>query len=215
MSTLVPPPLRTPIQAQNGAMHPVWERWFISLFDRVGNTQSFTMDEVETALAMSIAETRVEETDDSSAFDSIAARSGFAEQDESTPFEPIVRYRHNDLDGQQGGSLYERYHVTSAESSELARSDNVLSVSANTSLDDTHRTIFVTATGKTITLPAASAARIGKDWTVILATDGYTDIARNGSDTLTLPETSSTIRLDQKGTSVTLRCLTASSWGIA
>lgn len=127
----------------------------------------------------------------------------------------LHKHDHNAQDGLQGGVATEYYHLTSAEYSELQRGDNVTSVSANTTLDDTYRTVYVTATGKTITLPAASSARIGHDWTVILATDGYTDVARNGSDTLTLPEISSTIRLDQKGTSVTLRCLTASSWGIA
>jgi len=106
-------------------------------------------------------------------------------------------------------------HLTSTEYAAFARDDNVTSVAVNTAMDDTNRTVLVTASAKTITLPAASADRIGKDWTVILGTAGYVDIARAGSDTLTLPETEITIRLDNKGASVTLRCLTASSWGLA
>lgn len=126
----------------------------------------------------------------------------------------ILDRKHNDLQNIQGGTSGEYYHLTSAERSEIQRGDNVSSVSTNTTLDDTHQTVYVTATGKTITLPAASTARIGKVWTVILATVGYTDIVRNGSDTLTLPETSTTIRLDVKGASVSLKCLSSSSWGI-
>lgn len=127
----------------------------------------------------------------------------------------LHKHDHNAQDGLQGGTAAQFYHLTSAEYSELQRGDNVASVAANTTLDDTYRTVYVTATGKVITLPAASAARIGKDWTVILGTTGYTDIVRAGSDTLTLPTNDTTIRIDNKGASITLRCLTASSWGIA
>lgn len=124
-------------------------------------------------------------------------------------------HQHNALNGKQGGTTGEYYHATSAEYSELQRSDNVDSSAVNIALDDTRRTVLMTATGKTVTLPAASASRIGKDWTVILGAAGYTDITRAGSDTLTLPTNDTTIRLDNKGASITLRCLTASSWGIA
>lgn len=124
-------------------------------------------------------------------------------------------HTHNLLDGLQGGTTDEYYHATAAEYSEMQRSDNVTESAISIALDDTRRTVLMTATGKTVTLPAASAARIGKDWTVILGTAGYTDITRAGSDTLTLPTNDATIRLDVKGASVTLRCLTATSWGIA
>lgn len=124
-------------------------------------------------------------------------------------------HTHNLLDSLQGGVATEYYHATAAEYAELQRSDNVTESAVNISLDDTRRTVLMTASGKTVTLPAASAARIGKDWTVILGIAGYTDIARAGADTLTLPTNDTTIRLDNKGASITLRCLTASSWGIA
>ena len=127
----------------------------------------------------------------------------------------LHKHDHNAQDGLQGGTTAEFYHATAAEYAELQRSDNVESSAVNITLDDTRRTVLMTATGKTVTLPAASAARIGKDWTVILGVEGYTDITRAGSDTLTLPTNDTTIRLDNKGASVTLRCLTASSWGIA
>lgn len=126
----------------------------------------------------------------------------------------IATRLHNQLQTIQGGTSGEYYHLTSSEYTELQRSDNVTSVSANTTLDDTYQTVLVTATGKTITLPAASTARIGKIWTVILGTTGYTNITRSGSDTLNLPTTETTIRLTNKGASVSLKCLTSSSWGI-
>lgn len=121
---------------------------------------------------------------------------------------------HNTLQTIQGGTVGEFYHLTLAEYDELQRDNNVTSVGVNTTLDDTNRTVLVTASGVTVTLPAASTARIGKSWTVILGTTGFTTVARNGSDTLNLPDAETSIQLDEKGASVSLRCLTATSWGI-
>jgi hypothetical protein len=104
-------------------------------------------------------------------------------------------------------------HISTAELAEIQRQDNVLSVVDNTTLDDSHFTIRVTTTGKTITLPAASSARLGKEWTIMLATVGYTDIT-SGTDTINLPTNDNTIRLTNKGASVTIRCVSATSWGI-
>lgn len=88
------------------------------------------------------------------------------------------------------------------------------SVTSNTTLGTDYGTIYVTTSGKTITLPAASTDIIGESWTIILATVGWVDITVSGSDTLILPVVDDTIRLDTKGSSITLRCLTATSWGI-
>ncbi len=117
---------------------------------------------------------------------------------------------HSSLDGVQGSS--EEFHVS--EQGYYNSLNPVTTTAVNYSLVDTYRTVYVTATGKTITLPAASTVRIGSKWTIILATTGYVDITRAGSDTITLPTTDTTIRLTNKGASVTLCCLTASSWGI-
>jgi len=76
------------------------------------------------------------------------------------------------------------------------------------------RTIVVTASGTTQTLPAASNSQVGDEYTIIFAAVGFVDIARSGADTLNLPVADTVIRLNQKGASVTLRCLTNTSWGI-
>ena len=126
----------------------------------------------------------------------------------------IVSRDHNNLTAIQGGTTGEYYHITSAQKTELDRDDNVTTVSVNTTLSDANQTIIVDTTAKVITLPAASTARIGKVWTVILGTMGYTTIQRNGSDSINLPITSTSIRLRNKGASVSFKCLTATSWGI-
>jgi len=52
VTTLTPPPIRTPIEAANGTMHPVWQRWFIDLFKRAGGTIATPVDDLELALNM-------------------------------------------------------------------------------------------------------------------------------------------------------------------
>lgn len=103
---------------------------------------------------------------------------------------------------------------TAAQRVTLGIDTTPTSVAVNTSLTDAIRSVFVTATGKTMTLPAAATIRIGLDWSVVLGTIGYVDIVPAGSDTFILPDGETAIRLDQKGAFLTLRCLSATTWGI-
>jgi len=126
----------------------------------------------------------------------------------------LVTRLHSSLQGIQGGVVGEYYHLTAGELLALQLSKSTTSVAVNTTLDDAYGTVIVTATGKTITLPAASTARIGNVWTIIQNVVGYVDITRAGSDTLVLPDSNTTIRIDTKGASISLKCITSSSWGI-
>lgn len=89
----------------------------------------------------------------------------------------------------------------------------VVSVSANTTLDDDNTCAVVTASGKTITLPPCTDERVGRKWTVILAAAGWVDVTRSGSDVIKIDGGISTARLDNYGATLTLRCLSASTWG--
>ena len=84
----------------------------------------------------------------------------------------------------------------------------------NYSLTDAVRTLVVTASGKTVTMPAAAVGIVGHEWTVVLSVAGWCDIDCAGADTFIVDPTSATIRLDNKGASVTLRCVSASQWVI-
>jgi hypothetical protein len=117
---------------------------------------------------------------------------------------------HNNIVTAQGGSATERYHLLASEHAEIQRSDNVASIAADTTLGDTHRTALVTESGTTITLPAASSARIGRDWTVALTVAGYATVRPGGSDELVLED--SPIVIEDAGTNVTLRCISVGSW---
>ncbi len=117
---------------------------------------------------------------------------------------------HSSLQGILGSG---QHHLSETEFDNLVRSTAVTTTVVSTSINDAYGTYVVTATGQTLTLPSAST-NIGKTWTIILAVNGYVDIARSGSDTLNLPTNDTVIRLNNKGASVSLRATSATSWSI-
>lgn len=90
------------------------------------------------------------------------------------------------------------------------------SISVSTTLSYATRTVSVTTSGKTISLPAASANLVGQDWTIHLGVTGNVTIARQGSDTICTPysATDTSVQLITLGDSATFRCLTATTWGM-
>lgn len=90
---------------------------------------------------------------------------------------------------------------------------NIQTVTGNVTLDASQRTAYVTTTAKTVTLPAASSVDLGSEFTVILGTDGYVDIAKNAADSW-VHTTESILRLTVKGSSISLKPVTSTKWGI-
>lgn len=91
---------------------------------------------------------------------------------------------------------------------------SISSVTSSTTLTTAGYTAFIEVTGLTITLPPASSNIIGDEWTIILGVAGIVTIIPSGSDTINLPTTDNSITMTNKGASVTLRCLSATTWGI-
>lgn len=92
----------------------------------------------------------------------------------------------------------------------------VSSVSVNTILTDLHGTVVVTADGLTITLPAASIARIGRVWTIVFATTGTCIVQCAGSDTFPAVKsaTETSLVMVSRGSSVVFQCTSATTWGV-
>lgn len=112
---------------------------------------------------------------------------------------------------QQGVTEY--YHVNASDFNEFARRRTVLSTAIDTTLDDDSATCLVTVTGKTITLPDATVARVGREWTVHLRVDGDMTITTNASDTIMTPigpDTSVSVTI--RSTSLTFRCISSTEW---
>lgn len=91
---------------------------------------------------------------------------------------------------------------------------NASSITGSGELSTTSYTNLVNTSGVTLTLPKANAVLTGRTWTIIMGVNGYCDISTQGGDTFTIPTTDTTMRLTNKGSSVSLRCLSTNSWGI-
>lgn len=113
---------------------------------------------------------------------------------------------------QQGVTEY--FHVDEATFNESNRIRSVLTTAIDATLDDDSATCIVTASAKTITLPTAIQSRIGYEWTIVQNCNGYVDIAADVTDEFILPGGSDTIRLDQIGSVLTVRCVSTTQWVI-
>ena len=114
----------------------------------------------------------------------------------------------------QTTGITEYYHVTSAQFDELGRANAISTVSVDTTMTDDYATYIVDTSAVTLTLPTATAARIGLEWTTVMDCTGYVDVAADPTDEIVLPGGNDTIRLDQIGSTLTLRCVTATQWVI-
>jgi len=126
----------------------------------------------------------------------------------------IASRSHQSLQSLQGGSAGQYYHLTAVEQSDISSLNNVTSTAVDLTLTTANNTVYVTATGKTITLPAASTANIGRTWTINFSTTGTLTIQRAGSDTIMTPTsaTETSISVTERGTSIQLKCNTATTW---
>jgi hypothetical protein len=139
---------------------------------------------------------------------------------------------HNSIEGLEGGiasgvfeptafevtafqqGVVQFYHLTSPDHDFIVNQQAILSTAIDATLDDEAYNIVVTASAKTITLPNAQASRFGRTWTVIQNCAGYVDVEPEVGDEVILPGGSDTIRLDQIGSNVSLRCVSATQWVI-
>lgn len=126
-------------------------------------------------------------------------------------------YREKDLTGQPWQKWFSLLYTLFAKVViEFNRSSVVRSTAISTALLDSDRTIIVTVTGMTVTLPAASLLRIGRDWTIIFATTGTCTVQCAGADTFPAPTsaTETNLVMGTRGDSFTFRCTSATTWAM-
>jgi len=126
----------------------------------------------------------------------------------------ILTRLHNDLQTIQGGTAGEFYHLTAAQHAALGASNTVTSVAVDTAMVDATRTYVVTASGKTLTLPQGTTARIGQDWTMIQDVVGNVTIASFAGDSFNLPGSPTSVVTIDEGTSLTFRLISTTVWSI-
>jgi hypothetical protein len=140
---------------------------------------------------------------------------------------------HNILTGIQGGlvtgifqtgvfqtgvfqiGVVEYYHINSSQYEDINRQYLVTTVSVDTTMTDSYGTYIVDTSAVTLTLPQANAARIGRTWTAVMDCTGYVDVAPDPTDEVILEGGSDTIRLDQIGSTLSMRCISPTKWVIA
>lgn len=90
----------------------------------------------------------------------------------------------------------------------------ILQVTNTYTLNEHYGTIYVTVSGKTITLPPATSNRIGSEWTVNLSVAGNVTIVTNGSDTLmtSVSDVDTSIQITVRGDSLTFICNSPTTW---
>ncbi len=91
------------------------------------------------------------------------------------------------------------------------------SVSSNVTLSDTYPITRINATGKTLTLPACSAARISRTWTINSATTGSFTVTRASTNDYIITPTStgdSSVQVYGLGASLSLMCVSTAAWMI-
>lgn len=128
----------------------------------------------------------------------------------------IASRAHNNLQNLQGGASGQMYHLSLAQYNAVLGSTMISTISTSTALGDDDKTSLVTVSGLTITLPAASAARVGFTWTIVFTTTGWMNIIRAGSDVIITADsaTDTTVYVDDRGTSLSFRCTSVSTWSI-
>jgi hypothetical protein len=114
----------------------------------------------------------------------------------------------------QTSGVTEYFHVLEVDYDNLQRQKTVLATAVNTQLDDTSGLIYVTASGKTISLPELTQVRIGQTWTIVQNCFGFVIIQPKPAttDAILLPENEPDIRLDDLGSTLTLKALSLSYW---
>jgi len=89
-------------------------------------------------------------------------------------------------------------------------------ISSNATLTDAYPITRINATGKTLTLPGASTARISRTWTVNSGTTGSFTVAATTDDYIITPTSTAdtAVQVYGLGASLSLMCVSTAAWMI-
>jgi len=90
------------------------------------------------------------------------------------------------------------------------------SISSDVTLTDAYPITRMNATGKTLTLPSASAGRVSRTWTVNSATTGSFTVAATTDDYIITPTSTAdtAVQVYGLGASLSLMCVSTAAWMI-
>lgn len=91
-----------------------------------------------------------------------------------------------------------------------------VTVSANYQMTDTGKAVYINTPGVIVTLPQATAARVGVIWTVTMGVAGTATLVCTAGDSFPTPDVlaETTVLFDTRGTTLDFRCVSTNKWAI-
>lgn len=99
--------------------------------------------------------------------------------------------------------------------SELENPGSV-TITSNYQMTDAGKAVYINASGITVTLPQATAARVGVIWTITFGVTGTATLVCTAGDSFPTPlvANETTVLFDTRGTSLDFRCISTNLWAI-
>lgn len=91
-----------------------------------------------------------------------------------------------------------------------------IAVTSNYQMTDVGKAIYITVAGVIVTLPPATAERIGVTWSITFAITGTATLVSTAGDSFPTPDsaTETTVVFDTRGTTLDFRCVDLHKWAI-
>jgi hypothetical protein len=91
-----------------------------------------------------------------------------------------------------------------------------VTVSANYQMTDTGKAVYIDTSGVIVTLPQATAERVGVIWTITMGVAGTATLVCTVGDSFPTPDVlaETTVLFDARGTTLDFRCVSTNKWAI-
>jgi len=91
-----------------------------------------------------------------------------------------------------------------------------VTVSANYQMTDTGKAVYIDTSGVIVTLPQATAERVGVIWTITMGVAGTATLICTVGDSFPTPDVlaETTVLFDTRGTTLDFRCVSTNKWAI-
>jgi len=91
-----------------------------------------------------------------------------------------------------------------------------VTITSNYQMTDAGKAVYINASGITVTLPQATAARVGVIWTITMGIAGTATLVCTAGDSFPTPDVlaETTVLFDTRGTTLDFRCVSTNKWVI-
>lgn len=91
-----------------------------------------------------------------------------------------------------------------------------VTVTTNYQMTDAGKAVYINASGIIVTLPEATAARVGVIWTITMGIAGTATLVCTAGDSFPTPDVlaETAVLFDTRGTTLDFRCVSTNKWAI-